>query len=470
MSSGLMEPRTLGERRLTPTADGAALVPRDSLLRRLVQRVVTAAAHPGVWSVADQGLVSGTSFITGIVIARCCSRSELGLFALSISLIALARAIQEQLVGAPYMVFAGRMRGRSLARYTGSCLVHQVQLTLAAVLAFGGLWLATWSTGSWDEMQPLFPMLVMAVPFLLFREHVRQTSYGLLRPGAAIAVDAIASTLQLGIMAALWWTNQLTIPAVFVAMTVGCGVGVCAWLSATSRLWETRRNRIVLHWHRNWRLGRWALACQLVGQASPYLMPWLIASTHDVAATGLLAACTTLAGPANLFVSGYANHLTPRASAAFATGGVARLRPIVLGAMQLFAVTLGLYSAAAWCLGDAIVDLVYGDKFTGTGAGQILAILATVVLINSFGTVAGNALWAMERAAANFRADVATLLATLVAAICFVPLYGALGSALATLVGGITGSAWRVTTLFAEYRRELVRDGIEGGDPCHRPA
>lgn len=418
----------------------------------LVARIARWVRHPGIWSIADQALVSGTSFVTSIVIARCCSRSELGLFALAISLIALTRAIQEQLITAPFMVFAGRMRGARLSRYTGSCLVHQGQLTLAAALLFLGLWLVTWQLGRWSEMQPLFPMLVVALPVLLFREHVRQTSYGLLRPGAAIAVDLTASVLQLGIMVGLWATGRLTIPAVFVAMAVGCGAGTLGWLLATSRLWTVRASRVAVDWQRNWRLGRWALACQLIGQAAPYVMPWLIASTHDTAAAGLLAACTTLSGPANLFVTGYANHLTPRAAAAYSTGGVVLLRPVVLEAMGLFGATLGLFAATTWCLGDTVVGLVYGAKFTGTGAGQILAILATVVFVNSFGTVAGNALWAMERASANFLADVVTLGATLLTAVWLIPAYGAWGSAAATLAGAVSGSIWRVATLIAECR------------------
>lgn len=462
MSSSLLESGPLAD------AEPRAVVRRGVELGRAPRIAAGSVApiarwlwHPGVWSIADQAIVSGTSFVTSIVIARCCSRSELGLFALAISLIALTRAIQEQLITAPFMVFAGRMRDVRLSRYTGSCLVHQGQMTLAAAVLFAGLWLTTWQMGWWSEMQPLFPMLVLALPFLLFREHVRQTSYGLLRPGAAIAVDLTASTLQLGIMIGLWATNLLTIPAVFAAMAIGCGAGTLGWVAVTAKLWEVKPNRIAVDWQRNWRLGRWALACQLVGQAAPYVMPWLIASTHDTAAAGLLAACTTLAGPANLFVTGYANHLTPRASAAFASGGVSRLRPVVLEAMGLFGVTLGLFAATTWCLGDAVVGLVYGDKFTGAGA--ILAILATVVLVNSFGTVAGNALWAMERASANFRADVVTLVATLLTAVWLIPAYGAWGSAMATLAGSISGSIWRVGTLIAECRACSKFDHTTGG-------
>ena len=145
------------------------------------------------------------------------------------------------------------------------------------------------------------------------------------------------------------------------------------------------------------------------------------------------------------------------------------MRPIVVESMRLFGITLGLFSVCAWWLGDVVVDLVYGGKFAGSGAGQILAVLATVVLINSFGTVAGNALWAMERASANFRADVATLLATLAAALWLVPLYGAWGSVLATVAGALTGSIWRVATLCSEFRRAQSPSGFIGGDTCPPP-
>jgi O-antigen/teichoic acid export membrane protein len=426
----------------------AALSTDPAHLPRWIARGLALARHPGVWSIADQALVSGTSFVTGIAIARCCSRAELGLFALAVSLVALARAIQEQLVTAPFMVFAGRRSGVRLASYTGSCLAHQLQLTAVFVGLFGLAWFAARWTGSWSELQTLFPALLLALPCLLCREHVRQTSFGLLRPGAAIAVDLVATTTQLGLMLLLWHRDQLTIPYLFLAMGAGCAIATAGWLLAFSTQWTMQTKRVRYDFLRNWRLGRWALACHLVGQLSPYLMPWVLAGAHDISAAGLLAACTTLVGPASLLVTGYANHLTPKAARAFSQGGAAALRPIILGTMQLFSVLLGLFCLVAWITGDSLIELVYGASFAEDGAGTLLTLLAVVVLVNSLGTIAGNALWAMERASANFRADVATLVVTLVCAAGLVPTWGALGCVTASLAGAVAGAGLRSWILF----------------------
>jgi O-antigen/teichoic acid export membrane protein len=476
-------PRPPGSERVSPPEPVASVIvsadpaeaPRaiqpapPATVPRWFARGLALARHPGVWSIADQALVSGTSFVTGIAIARCCSRAELGLFALAVSLVALARAIQEQLVTAPYMVFAGRMHGSRLATYTGSCLAHQLQLTLAFVGLFGFAWLGTWWTNGWSEMQTLFPALLLALPCLLCREHVRQTSFGLLRPGAAIAVDFVATTTQLGLMLLLWRFDQLTIPHLFLAMGAGCAIATSGWLLALSSQWTIQNKRVRYDFLRNWRLGRWALACHLVGQLSPYLMPWVLAGSHDISAAGLLAACTTLVGPANLLVTGYANHLTPKAARAFAQGGTTALKPIVLGTMQLFSVILGLFCLVAWITGGSLIELVYGASFSDETAGSLLTLLALAVLVNSLGTIAGNALWAMERASANLRADIATLAVTLVSAAVLVPAWGALGCATASLAGAAAGAGLRIWILVDVFTHSAATSTTTPHPVSHGP-
>src|SRR4051812_33113366 len=79
-------------------------------------------------AVFDQGVVSGTSFATSVLLARCVSREELGGYYLALSVFYFARGIQEQLVSAPYMIYCGRKSAAELAEYAGSALLHQCVL------------------------------------------------------------------------------------------------------------------------------------------------------------------------------------------------------------------------------------------------------------------------------------------------------------------------------------------------------
>ena len=82
------------------------------------------ALGKGLLSVADQAVVSGTSFATSVAIGRCCSQADLGVYALAMTLVLFVRGVQGELVGSPYAVFSHRRKGPARAGYTGSILVH----------------------------------------------------------------------------------------------------------------------------------------------------------------------------------------------------------------------------------------------------------------------------------------------------------------------------------------------------------
>jgi O-antigen/teichoic acid export membrane protein len=456
MTTALCEPHELGE-----FDDLIVESPHVASSRGMFARIVALAANPGLLSVVDQALVSGTSFVTTLLIGRTCSRETLGLFALAISLVALARAIQEQLVSAPYLVYAGRDRGRSLAAYTGACLLQHLALSGLALVAFGGLWFALAQGWGPAGLLPAMPVLTIALPFVLLREHVRQTAYGQLEPRAAVAVDAVAAFVQLGTIALLAWSGWLSLVGIYASMGLACAVAAGGWLYARRSAIELRFDQVRADVRRNWTLGRWALACHLVGQLAPFVMPWLLALSHGEGAAGLLAACATLAGPAGMLLAGYANYLTPRLSRTYAQQGPAGMWATLVHSAGLFTLSLGLFCALAWLWGDELVALAYGARYAG--GGPIFALLASVVLVNSFGVLAGNGLWAMERASANFRADVLTMLVTVGVAACAIGPYGPVGGAVAVLAGTAAGAALRVAILMTALREVTPRVGSAHG-------
>ena len=96
------------------------------------------ALHQGIISLADQAVASATNFLTGIIIARACSKEQLGLYMLGFSLILLMTDFQTSLITTPYMVYAPRLKGRAHALYTGSTLIHQLVFCLITMLGVAG--------------------------------------------------------------------------------------------------------------------------------------------------------------------------------------------------------------------------------------------------------------------------------------------------------------------------------------------
>ena len=148
--------------------------------------------------------------------------------------------------------------------------------------------------------------------------------------------------------------------------------------------------------------------------------------THGEADTGMFAAGNTLVGLANLFVIGLCNFLTPKSAQAFAREGSEGLSRVLRKATIVFIASLGLFCLIAAFFGNYLALIVYGEKYHG--AGPIIAVLSVATLLDALGLTANNGLWAIDRPAANFPADIAQLIVTLGTALWFVFPVGTAGN------------------------------------------
>ncbi len=404
-------------------------------------------------SVIDQGVVSGTSFATSVLLGRFATQEDLGVYYLALIVVYFARGVQEQLVSAPYMIYCGRKEGRELAEYAGSALIHQCAVMAAtAVVLLVALLLGVLP----GPVASAFWLLALAAPLMLMREFSRQMSFAHLDLARATALDVTAAGLQFFALFGLAMSGRLSVMNTLAVLALSSGVATIGWLATSRQGMIARAAATVRDWFHNWVFARWALASQLLASTTPYVMPWVIAVTHGEAQTGLLGACSTLVGLSNTFLQGLCNYLSPRAAQAFSRGGLSELRGVLVKTALLFAATLGGLAIAAFLFGEQVAMLVYGPQFVG--AGPIISVLSLSVLANSLGVVAGNGLWAIERPSANFVADLCSLVVVVVTAIVLVPLWGPLGAATATLAGTASDAAVRLWILRLAMR-ELAAEG-----------
>jgi O-antigen/teichoic acid export membrane protein len=300
-------------------------------------------------------------------------------------------------------------------------------------------------------------VLVAAGPFLLLREYFRQLSVAHLRLGAVLALDTAVAGLQLGALLLLAYFRLLDIRFVFVTLAVACALACALWFATCRPVLRIVAAAVKADWRYNWSFGKWTLASFLVGSTTPLFVPWVLAGTHGEAATGLMAACVSVINLAGMYVAGITSVLTPRAVRAFADGGLPELREVLRRTVGLFLVSLGGFCLLILLTGDLAARLLYGNRYEGTAA--VLALLAVTMLINSLGITAGNGLWALNRPAANFAADVCTLAVTLTVVSLLVLPLGVLGAALALLAGAAAGALVRWLTLLRCARAVQPAEG-----------
>lgn len=412
----------------------------------------------GALSLVDQAVVSGASFATNVIIGRLCSKEDLGVFYLAMTVVCLARGMQEQLISAPYVIYCQRRRDAALASYSGSALVHALGLSGAVNLVLLGL-LAMLSLGIGPAgLAPAAWVLLGTLPLLLLREFIRRMTIAHLQMGVAIALDAGIAVLQIGSLLALAYFGRLSVATTYGAMGLACAVACGGWFIGKRWPMHITWSRVVVDWRHNWGFARWALVSHLIGSATLYLMPWIVTMARGRAEAGALAACVSLIGMASMFVTGVATYLTPRAAMAYAHGGVAQLRHVLRLAAAIYAGVLGAFTVFVLASGDFLLVLVFGGKYAGYGA--VMGLLAVSMTALSMGVTAGNGLWAIDRPKANFSADVWTLTVTLALLFCLVQPYGIVGAAMADLGGNVSGALVRYGTL-----RRLLRTVRQTAEP-----
>lgn len=163
-----------------------------------METLTSHSARQGGLSLIDQAVVSITSFLTSVIVARATSREELGVYYLALTLVLFSRGVQMQIVSAPYMIYCHRKPGERLRSYTGSTLLHQLALSVASAIVFLGLGIAFWLGAEPAGVALPVAILSAGLPLLLLREFCRNHALSHLRMAVAITLDVITAVLQLG--------------------------------------------------------------------------------------------------------------------------------------------------------------------------------------------------------------------------------------------------------------------------------
>jgi len=345
-------------------------------VRRVLSRLTSnRLLHAGFGSLADQGLVSFSNFMTMVLLARAMTPHNFGSFVVVYTGLLFANSFQSSLITRPHNVFAAPMRDTVQAVYTGGAA--GLQLLLATVFAamplagavvayFMGLH-ATW----------LLLGLSAAVFCWQLQEFVRQVQFTNGRIGEVLRLDLISYGGQAAIIAALWYEGMLDGPrALFVL----------AGTSLVSALYGFGRIDLASLWHAlrpamrsNWRFGKWLLADSLGQWLAVFIYPVAVAAMVSAAAAGALRTVLNVVQPMYIVVNAYQSIITPHVSRAYARGGTrAMYRILAPSSIAVFAM-LFAYTALVGLFGRQILHLLYGgtyDDYAGlvwyVGLGYLL--------------------------------------------------------------------------------------------------
>jgi O-antigen/teichoic acid export membrane protein len=374
-----------------------------------------------VLALVDQAVVSTASFMTTVIIGRYTDPSQLGAYAIAISVLASSFTIQGSLISLPYSIQRHRPLGTP-AEHAGSSLAHSGLLSALAVIVLTLTALGLFTEGSPPELTAMIWALAAVMPFALFREFGRRFEFMNLQIGHALMLDVAVSAIQLCMLGLLAWTGRMS------AVTACGALGV-----------SIRPSQIRVTLKQSWGLGKWLFVNQIMVQVQRYITYWLSAVIAGAAVTGVYAACMSVVAFANPLLFGLGNILAPRSVLAWKEGGGARLRRQAIRDSLLFAAVLAPFCVLVWLAGDDVMRFLFQGK-EYEGHGHTVTILALATLASAVGMPASNALASMERPRAIVGVGAVAAVLTVVLVWWLMTRWGLLGAAYGVWLGNMVGS------------------------------
>lgn len=416
---------------------------------------------------ADQGVVSGASFVATVIIGRWTHPNELGLYSLGMSLLICLFGAQEALIMLPYTIRQKRPQD-SPAEQAGSALALTVILSalgaaIAILTGFGLLQSAAKATAT-----GLAFALAVTIPFALLREFGRSYAFMHLRMIQPLILDCTASAAQIAMLCCLGFATQMHSASACAALGLACAASTGWWLYGNRRDFLIRKTRVLFVIKQDWRLGSWLFASQMASLLQGYIPLWILAFTQGASATGIYAACLSVASVAKPLLSGLGNVLMPKSVTALQENGIDGLYGrVVRDACLLFSAMAPVCVAALLGGNLAMIRLYHGPEYIGTG--PVVSALALALLAAAAGMPASNALASIERPRpifwTGFLAAISTVLAT-----WFLVEWGPLGAAWGLTIGNAIGAGARWAAFGALAKRvatptKAAADGSPSGDP-----
>lgn len=399
----------------------------------IIHRKLITWAMKGCLAIADQGLITGSNFVIGVLLARWLPADQYGVYAVAYAMFLLFSMLHQSLLQEPQMVFGASAychcpRGylKALLRlHLATSLLISCVLCLSAEVAL--------KLGQPGGLPGALAALAIAAPLILLFWIGRRSFYLQFSPVPAVVGGLLYSAFA---SCGLYVARRVRLLSpMFALLLMGLGA-----LAASIFFFTYLKLRLPpCHaapslretWHRHWRYGRWALASAAVMWIPANIFYPLLSSFSGMAQAGELKALMNFAAPVLQTSAALAVLLLPYAvrihkQKGFAGTGTITRQITLLGmsGTVLYWLPLLLFRTPAF-------HLLYSGRYTEVA--YLLPVVALGSLFFSAFFASANALRATESPDSVF---VAVLVSTCISLTIGVP---------AVRIFGVKGAVWSMT-------------------------
>ncbi len=249
-----------------------------------------------IWAFVGQMVMSGTNFVSTILLVRALSLDDFGRFTVCYLVTMIVRGLLSGAILTPMSIIAPRLHHPSGPAYRGFLTANAlVFAALSSLLVY-----AIFSTGFSDIS--LLPLSVTFVTFFsVLSDYLKRYHLIYRRSLHAFLVDASRYAIQLGLLIALVTVTSfpVTIETALLALGSGSVVGTVIGLQTYHSFSYARRLWTSASW-RHIKLIRWLMPSTVLDAVQANFVPIIGASILGDSTLGLLRAAQSLAYTSNL--------------------------------------------------------------------------------------------------------------------------------------------------------------------------
>jgi O-antigen/teichoic acid export membrane protein len=342
----------------------------------------------GGLAIVDQGLISGSNFLIGILLARWLMPEQYGAFALAFSVFLLLSYVYQSFLAEPQAVFSGSAYSGSLRGYLKTLLGIHLILTCFGVVLLGGAAAIAAILGKGNDLPGALAGVAIASPCILFFWLMRRAFYMNLAPARAAVGAFLYFVLVTGGLFIAYKRALISPFSAYLLMAVGAlGTGfyllsqVRKVLPPDTAVPPTRREA----WHKHWEYGRWALAVSVVTWIPYYMYYPLVSAFSGMAQAGQLRALMNLSLPMEQSYTALSILFLPYAARVCRERGISSAGPLVRRITLLFVAGAVVYWAVLIPLKGPVFRLLYAGKYMEVAHFIPYVALGTTMWAAAFG-------------------------------------------------------------------------------------
>ncbi len=385
-------------------------------------------------TVIDQALVSGTNFITGLILARILGIEAYGLFILLTGVILFTSNIQNAMIVSPMMVSGPAHKHDTAHQYYQATAVLQATFTIVTLLLVITIGTLLNNTILDSFINDLILPLALATTGLLLQEYFRRYFFSIKNPVQALINDALSYGLQIITIIAIHFIYGINIELCLYIMAITSYIAVIHGIISSRLLIQINKislKKLIDVYSEHWVFGKWLLAKNITYWFGTQMVIYMTGIFLSIAAVGAMGAARNIVGVANILFLALENFATPRASQSFMRDGIdglskyTRRLAIVGGAATAGIVLIASIAPEFW------LNLVYSDEYKGYG--WVVIAWALYYMIGYFQKPTGISLRVLGATKSIFTG---TLIGTIIAILMVYPAisFAGLHGAMATLI------------------------------------